>query len=132
MEHSGPVCSTGNTQSRGTMFHVEHCPLSSKSSARLGRALLVVSLSAIPIWAQTPASNVTAATLDVQPALTQALLGRWVGVLEYRDYSEPATSLKRVQLPTWLTVSTAAEGLATDYTYDDGPTKVVTSHSVLV
>ncbi len=37
-------------------------------------------------------------------ALTQSLVGDWVGVLEYRDYSEPLTSTKRVQLPTWLQI----------------------------
>ncbi len=36
------------------------------------------------------------ANVDLQPALS----GDWVGVLEYRDYSEPAGSTKQVQLPT--------------------------------
>jgi len=47
--------------------------------------------------------------------------------LEYRDYSEPATSTKRETLPTWLSIADAEEGktLKWHYVYDDGPTKVV-------
>lgn len=71
------------------------------------------------------------AATSQQAALTQALLGRWTGVLEYRDYSEPPTSNKRVELPTWLTIRSAPEGLLLDYTYDDGPAKTVFSHSAL-
>lgn len=56
-------------------------------------------------------------------ALTAALLGRWVGVLEYRDYSEPPTSTKRVQLPAWLTIRPVPEGVFLESTYDDGPSK---------
>ncbi len=54
-----------------------------------------------------------------------ALIGNWAGYLEYRDYSEPSTSTKRVQLPTWLTVTQAANNLKLHYTYDDGPEKIV-------
>lgn len=64
-------------------------------------------------------------------AVDAALLGRWIGVLEYRDYSEPASSTKRVQLPTWLTIRPAPEGVSFDYTYDDGPAKTVVSHSAI-
>ena len=67
-----------------------------------------------------------------QVDLTRALLGDWTGVLEYRDYSEPTTSTKRVELPTWLTISKATEGLSLDYVYDDGPSKTVLEHTVLV
>lgn len=52
-------------------------------------------------------------------------------MLEYRDYSEPATSTKRVQLPTWLNIRPATEGVFLEYTYDDGPNKTVFSHSAL-
>jgi hypothetical protein len=53
-----------------------------------------------------------------------SLRGDWVGVLEYRDYSEPVGSTKRVDLPTWLTISgDVAESW--HYVYDDGPTKTV-------
>ena len=69
---------------------------------------------------------------QAQVDLTRALLGDWTGVLEYRDYSEPATSTKRVELPTWLTISKATEGLSLDYVYDDGPSKTVLEHTVLV
>jgi hypothetical protein len=58
-------------------------------------------------------------------AVRKALVGDWVGYLEYRDYSEPATSTKRVQLPTWLEVTATGKNLALHYVYDDGPTKVV-------
>ncbi|GAC1658773.1 MAG: hypothetical protein NVS9B15_20720 [Acidobacteriaceae bacterium] len=57
--------------------------------------------------------------------LTSALTGSWAGYLEYRDYSEPPTSPKRVQLPTWLTVTPSPAGLTLHYIYDDGPNKVV-------
>ena len=58
-------------------------------------------------------------------ALQQALLGRWSGYLEYRDYSEPPTSGKRVQLPTWLAITNTSHGPSLHYIYDDGPSKVV-------
>jgi hypothetical protein len=61
--------------------------------------------------------------------LQQALTGSWVGTLEYRDYSEPAASIKRVKLPTWLTVQPAGADLLFTYIYDDGPTKTVTESS---
>lgn len=62
---------------------------------------------------------------QVQSSLTQALVGKWTGVLEYRDYSEPAGSQKRVELPTWLTIAPGAGGLVLTYTYDDGPAKIL-------
>lgn len=68
-------------------------------------------------------------SLAQQPAtdagLSTTLAGRWTGVLEYRDYAEPATSQKRVLLPTWLTITMAADTEAWHYIYDDGPGKVV-------
>ena len=72
---------------------------------------LVLILNAPLLWPQAAPPPVAAAP-DAQAAITGALLGRWTGVLEYRDYSEPATSLKRVELPTWLIVSRAPDGLA--------------------
>lgn len=59
------------------------------------------------------------------PALQNALTGEWVGVLEYRDYAEPATSNKRVDLPTWLTIAPTGNATAWTYTYDDGPNKIL-------
>ena len=38
---------------------------------------------------------------------------------------KPATSTKRVQLPTWLNISAAGDTLTEHFIYDDGPTKVV-------
>jgi len=64
--------------------------------------------------------------------LRDALVGEWVGTLEYRDYSEPATSTKRVKLPTWLKVEPAqGTDLRFRYIYDDGPTKTVKEVSVI-
>lgn len=51
-------------------------------------------------------------------------------MLEYRDYSEPAGSTKRVQLPTWLSISSAGNGLGLHFVYDDGPTKTVVEDDV--
>lgn len=64
--------------------------------------------------------------------LEHALAGRWAGVLEYRDYSEPVGSAKRVQLPTWLTIEVGAEGIRLTYTYDDGPDKVLEEKDTVV
>ena len=69
--------------------------------------------------------------ISSMPALAQespgtAMVGKWVGVLEYRDYAEPPTSTKRVKLPTWLTVEGIEGGLQFRYIYDDGPSKTVT------
>jgi hypothetical protein len=83
---------------------------------------LIVLLSPSVLPAQTTA---IAAALQTGSELQQAMSGNWTGVLEYRDYSEPATSTKRVKLPTWLSVASSAERLTFDYTYDDGPGKVV-------
>ena len=59
-------------------------------------------------------------------ALNTAMVGRWTGVLEYRDYSEPPSSLKRVQLPTWLTIETLPNSTQRwQYIYDDGPDKLL-------
>ena len=58
--------------------------------------------------------------------IQHALMGAWTGTLEYRDFSEPATSTKRVKLPTWLTIEIAGADLRFRYIYDDGPAKTVT------
>jgi hypothetical protein len=65
--------------------------------------------------------------------LRSTLFGDWVGVLEYRDYSEPATSTKHVMLPTWLSIADAEPGktLKWNYVYDDGPTKVVEEDDIV-
>lgn len=84
--------------------------------------LLVFLLSPCVLPAQTSA---IALAQQTGSELQRAMSGDWTGVLEYRDYSEPATSTKRVKLPTWLKVTSNADRLAFDYTYDDGPGKVV-------
>ena len=66
-------------------------------------------------------AQVSSAVADMKRAIT----GSWVGTLEYRDYKEPASSTKRVKLPTWLTVEAAGADLRFRYTYDDGPGKTV-------
>ena len=85
------------------------------------RNLLLAATLLIPstLAAQSPA------TPQIQSDLNQALIGNWTGVLEYRDYSEPATSTRRVQLPTWLSITPANSAQTWHYLYDDGPTKTV-------
>jgi len=86
------------------------------------------------LWVLVITCGLSGQTTSTQPSPLQtsndlrlALLGNWVGVLEYRDYSEPPTSTKRVTLPTWLSISEAEPGktLKWHYIYDDGPTKIV-------
>jgi len=71
--------------------------------------------------------------LSAQPVadLQKALTGTWVGTLEYRDFSEPATSTKRVKLPTWLDVQATGADLRFHYVYDDGPAKTVEETSLI-
>ncbi len=63
--------------------------------------------------------------------LQRALAGSWTGTLEYRDFSEPAGSTKRVKLPTWLEITVSAADLRFRYIYDDGPAKTVTENSLV-
>jgi hypothetical protein len=97
------------------------------------RTLLLIAAFTLPTLtsAQTPLASAPPA--QIQSALTQSLTGDWTGVLEYRDYSEPETSTKRVQLPTWLHVAPADGTLTWYYIYDDGPNKTVdeTQHITL-
>lgn len=72
-----------------------------------------------------------ASAQDTPGALQKAMTGTWVGTLEYRDFSEPAASTKRVKLPAWLTVEAKGNDLLFHYIYDDGPSKVVTEDSVV-
>jgi hypothetical protein len=90
----------------------------------LAISLLAFSLPPLGLTAQTPASPTIT---DFQRALT----GSWVGTLEYRDYSEPATSTKRVKLPTWLNIKAEEADLRFSYIYDDGPAKTVTDVSLI-
>ncbi len=80
-----------------------------------------------------PAQQPPATAVDSHPLqdLQSSLHGDWVGVLEYRDYSEPPTSTKRVKLPTWLSVAPQSASLLFRYTYDDGPTKTVVDTELL-
>jgi hypothetical protein len=63
--------------------------------------------------------------------IQHVLLGAWTGTLEYRDFSEPATSTKRVKLPTWLTIESSGADLRFRYVYDDGPAKTVTDTEII-
>ncbi len=80
---------------------------------------LLATLALAPLSAQSPTAT------DPAKDISLLLAGNWAGYLEYRDYSEPATSTKRVQLPTWISVTPAADGLSFHYIYDDGPNKTV-------
>jgi hypothetical protein len=84
--------------------------------------MLVLAI-AVAVPAVTPAQMLPASPLEI--SLQHALAGEWVGVLEYRDYSEPAASTKRVDLPTWLTIAADGKQTTWKYTYDDGPNKVI-------
>jgi hypothetical protein len=86
------------------------------------RLALLLLLAAPGLNAQTLATDPPP---KIQADLSQALTGNWTGLLEYRDYSEPATSTRRVQLPTWLSITPAGGRLVEHFIYDDGPTKVV-------
>ena len=87
-----------------------------------------------PSQTSNQASNLAPAptTTPAATALEDALSGSWTGYLEYRDYSEPATSTKRVQLPTWLTVTPTSAGLAFRYIYDDGPGKILDERNTVI
>jgi hypothetical protein len=87
------------------------------------RPLLLLAVSVV----LAPAQNTSTINTEIQ----QALVGAWVGTLEYRDFSEAATSAKRVKLPTWLTIERAGADLRFLYVYDDGPTKTVKETSVV-
>jgi hypothetical protein len=97
--------------------------------------LLVPALRAQQTDAPAPASS-SASSPETAPAAPQAdapavvagrlyanLVGRWVGILEYRDFK----SDDRYKLPTWLTVELSADGksLLFHYTFDDGPLKTL-------
>jgi hypothetical protein len=87
------------------------------------RNLLLVLALLVPANLLAQASAPSPAS--IQTSLAQALVGDWTGVLEYRDYSEPPASTKRVQLPTWLHIASGSNSLQWHYIYDDGPNKVV-------
>lgn len=96
------------------------------------RALaLALCLLTAPLAAQTTGSARPATAALAQMALRNALLGTWAGVLEYRDFSDPATSTRRIQLPTWLTIENTGDDLTLTYTYDDGPGKTVGERETL-
>ena len=95
-----------------------HC----KSLMGSGLYLLLCLMVLASLPAQTLAADPPS---QIQADVNKALIGEWTGILEYRDYSEPDASTKRVQLPTWLTVTATDKGLMHHFVYDDGPTKVV-------
>ena len=67
------------------------------------RSFLHATLLAAPLVLSAQTAPAPTATQPAQE-LSRALTGDWTGVLEYRDYSEPPASAKRVQLPTWLSI----------------------------
>lgn len=94
-----------------------------RADAVFSHTLSALCLLTVSFVAQTPSSPTT----QIETDLSQALAGQWTGVLEYRDYSEPSASMKRVQLPTWLTISSVGRVLTEHFVYDDGPGKTVDS-----
>ena len=90
------------------------------------KLLLTASLLlAATLHAQAPAPLAIAPPAQIESDLRAALVGQWTGFLEYRDYSEPDDSTKRVQLPTWLTITPDGPNLKQYFLYDDGPNKTV-------
>jgi hypothetical protein len=91
---------------------------------RILAALTVALCLAAPLSAQPPV-----ASAPTQAEIYKALTGKWVGVLEYRDYQ----SNERVKLPTWLEVTPTGDGksLTFAYTYDDGPSKTVRESEIV-
>lgn len=59
---------------------------------------------------------------DPAALVTQTLAGRWTGTLDYRDYGND----QRTTLPTILEIN----GLTLNWTFDDGPDKIVRSAEV--
>ena len=85
-----------------------------------------LTLLTIPVLAQTPKSSTPPPT---PISLNSSFRGDWAGTLEYRDFQ----SNEQVFLPTWLTLTPAADGTTIHlrYVYDDGPTKTVFEDSTL-
>lgn len=91
---------------------------------------LILAVGLLPVVFAPQAQTVSA--VQVRSDLRVSLAGDWVGVLEYRDYQEPAGSSKRVDLPTWLRVTDAGIGRQSwHYVYDDGPGKTVDEMDVV-
>ena len=84
--------------------------------------LLTMAMGVGALRAQGPG-----ALAEIQRAVT----GTWAGTLEYRDFSEPAGSTKRVKLPTWLQIEAAGAELRFRYLYDDDPGKTVTESALV-
>jgi hypothetical protein len=81
---------------------------------------LVLAIATTPAFAQAVVSPSISAPTTAHFPLA-ALQGEWVGTLEYRDFQ----SDRRVTLPTKLSATPGAGGIAMAYTYDDGPGKIV-------
>ena len=80
--------------------------------------------------AKTPAAAAPADDKSpIAAAMYGPLMGMWSGVLEYRDFQ----SDQIVQLPTWLDVVPTKDPskIQFQYTYDDGPNKVVREVSLI-
>ncbi len=84
--------------------------------------LLRITFAVLSVCVSAAAQSAPAAAPS-QQEIYAALTGRWVGVLQYRDYQSDG----RVELPTWLEITPAPDGksLRLAYTFDDGPTKTV-------
>jgi hypothetical protein len=86
----------------------------------LRAAIVLVPFAALSLTAQTVPSE----------HVHTAMVGHWVGTLEYQDYSKPNS---RVTLPTTLDISERPKGgVSIRFTYDDGPGKTVTGEDYFV
>ena len=97
-------------------------------------AFPLLALPALLCWLHTQRAAAAPSPAPASPNLIEiqrALVGSWAGTLEYRDFSEPATSTKRVKLPTWLGIEPAGPDLRFRYIYDNGPAKTVTETSLI-
>lgn len=86
------------------------------------------------LWVAAPRCPLAAQSTAAAPNIAElqgALGGSWAGTLEYRDFSEPPASAKRVKLPTWLSIEPVGADLRFRYIYDDGPGKTVTESSLI-
>lgn len=116
---------------------------SSQSSSASGAALLTTQRAPAHTLAEPPSTHADdfSQPVDIPPTsalpnngatpdlLTQFFAGDWAGQLEYRDFQTNA----RTFLPTWLTMTSSADGRAVTlaFLFDDGPGKTVRESSLL-
>ncbi len=94
------------------------------------RFCLALTCSGTIAWTELKAAPAQTSVVvqNTAQVVYKALLGKWTGSLEYRDYSNN----KRVTLPAVLEVSVSGEAMTWHFTYDDGPGKTVTGEETIV